>query len=157
PVLAVGSTVRVKKTGTLATVEAPPERGSVRLRAGAIRLTLSLEEVEPAKGSPRPKTPKAAPRARARPTTLPAAVRTPTNTLDLRGTRVDEALGRLDAFLDVMLGEGEPVGFVLHGHGTGAIKAAVREHLAASSYIEQSRAAEPDEGGDAFTVFWLRE
>jgi DNA mismatch repair protein MutS2 len=157
PLLAVGATVRVKKTGTLATVEAAPERGSIRLRAGAVRLTLSLDEVEPAKGSPRGNAPKAMPRARARSTTLPAPVRTPTNTLDLRGTRVDEALGRLDAFLDVMLGEGEPLGFVLHGHGTGAIKAAVREHLAASSYIEQSRAAEPDEGGDAFTVFWLRD
>jgi DNA mismatch repair protein MutS2 len=156
-VLAAGATVRVKKTGTLATVEAPPERGSVRLRAGAVRLTLSLDEVEPAKGNPRANTPKAAPRARTRSPALAAAVRTATNTLDLRGTRVDEALARLDAFLDVMMGEGEPLGFVLHGHGTGAIKAAVREHLAASGYIEHARAAESDEGGDAFTIFWLRE
>jgi DNA mismatch repair protein MutS2 len=157
PVFVAGATVRVKKTGTLATVEAPPERGSVRLRAGAVRLTLAVEEIEPAKGAPPKNTPKAAPRARTRSTTLSAAVRTATNTLDLRGTRVDEALTRLDAFLDVMMGEGEPLGFVLHGHGTGAMKAAVREHLAASGYIEQSRAAEPDEGGDAFTVFWMRD
>jgi DNA mismatch repair protein MutS2 len=85
------------------------------------------------------------------------AVRTPSNTLDLRGTRADDVSTRVDAFVDVMLGEGESVGFVLHGHGTGAVKAAVREHLAASSYVEHSRAAEPDEGGDAFTVFWIRD
>ena len=157
PVFIAGATVRLKKTGTLAILEGPPDRGSVRLRAGAVRLTLSIDDIEPAKGLPRANAPKAAARVRTRSTTLPAAVRTPTNTLDLRGTRVDEALARLDAFLDVMLGEGEPLGFVLHGHGTGAIKAAVREHLAASGYIEQSRAAEPDEGGDAFSVFWLRE
>jgi DNA mismatch repair protein MutS2 len=77
--------------------------------------------------------------------------------LDLRGARVDEAFARVDAFLDVMMGEGERFGFVLHGHGTGAIKGAVREHLGASSYVEHSRAAEPDEGGDAFTVFWIRD
>jgi DNA mismatch repair protein MutS2 len=154
--LAPGTSVRVKKTGTLAVVEAAPERGSVRLRAGAVRLTLPLDEVEAAKGSVRT-TPKAPPRARSRATTLAAAVRTAANTLDLRGTRVDDALGRLDAFLDVMMGEGEPLGFVLHGHGTGAVKSAVREHLAGSSYIEHSRAAESDEGGDAFTVFWLRD
>ncbi|HTQ04844.1 MAG TPA: Smr/MutS family protein [Polyangiaceae bacterium] len=155
--LAAGTEVRLKKTGTLAVVEAPPERGSVRLRSGAVRLTLPLAEIELAKGRPRPNAPKAAPRARARAVTLPAAVRTASNTLDLRGTRVDEALTRLDAFLDVMMGEGEPLGFVLHGHGTGAMKSAVREHLGASSYVEQSRAAEADEGGDAFTVFWMRE
>jgi DNA mismatch repair protein MutS2 len=155
--LSAGTSVRLKKTGTLATVEAPPERGSVRLRAGAIRLTLSLDEVEPAKGQPRPSAPKSPPRTREGSRLLPPAVRTASNTLDLRGTRVDEALARLDAFLDVMMGEGEPVGFVLHGHGTGAMKTAVREHLGASGYVAQSRAAESDEGGDAFTVFWLRE
>jgi DNA mismatch repair protein MutS2 len=156
-VLAAGNTVRLKKTGTLATVEAPPERGAVRLRAGAVRLTLPLDEIELAKGSARAHSVKASPRPRTRTPTLAAAVRTATNTLDLRGTRVEEALARLDAFLDVMMGEGEAFGFVLHGHGTGAVKAAVREHLGTSSYIEHSRAAESDEGGDAFTVFWMRD
>jgi DNA mismatch repair protein MutS2 len=156
--LAVGATVRVKQTGTLATVEAVPERGSVRLRAGAVRLTLSLGEVEPTTARSRTSQAKAAvPRAKPRTPALAAAVRTVSNTLDLRGTRVDEGLSRLDAFLDVMMGEGEPVGFVLHGHGTGAMKEAAREHLAGSAYVEHSRSAEPDEGGDAFTVFWMRD
>jgi DNA mismatch repair protein MutS2 len=155
--LTAGATVRIKKTGTLATLDAPPERGSVRLRAGAVKLTLALDEVEPALGRPKASAPRAPVRAKQRAATLVAAVRTPSNTLDLRGTRVDEALARLDAFLDVMMGEGEPVGFVLHGHGTGAMKAAVREHLGSSLYVEHSRSAEPDEGGDAFTVFWMRE
>jgi len=155
--LAVGATVRVKKTGTLATVETAPERGSVRLRAGSVRLTLALGDVEPATGRPKASAPKASPRTKQRSTTLPAAVRTPSNTVDLRGTRVDEALARLDAFMDALLGEGEPLGFVLHGHGTGAMKAAVREHLGGSGYVEHSRSAEPDEGGDAFTLFWLKD
>jgi DNA mismatch repair protein MutS2 len=87
---------------------------------------------------------------------LPSAVRTSSNTLDLRGERVDEALSKVDAFLDRLLNVGEPSGFVLHGHGTGALKSAVRAHLQASSYIEQSQPADPDSGGDAFTIFWLR-
>jgi DNA mismatch repair protein MutS2 len=154
-----GATVRLKKLGTLATLEGPPERGSVRVRAGAVKLTLSLDDIEltnqklrsrAAPGTPRPKSKLGG-------GTLAAAVRTGTNTLDLRGTRVDEALDRLDGFLDVMMGEGESVGFVLHGHGTGAMKAAVREHLGSSAYVEHSRSAESDEGGDAFTLFWLRE
>jgi DNA mismatch repair protein MutS2 len=83
-------------------------------------------------------------------------VRTGSNTLDLRGERVDEALAKVDGFLDRLLSSGEPSGFVLHGHGTGVLKSAVREHLRASSYIEHSSAADPDSGGDAFTIFWLR-
>jgi len=55
-----------------------------------------------------------------------------------------------------MLNIGEQLGFVLHGHGTGALKSAVRAHLQASSYIEQAQPADADSGGDAFTIFWLR-
>jgi DNA mismatch repair protein MutS2 len=155
--LAAGSTVRLKKLGGLAVVEAAPERGQVRLRAGGMKLTLPLEDVELAKPGTRMPAPAAPKRTKSVARTLPVAVRTPTNTLDLRGQRVEEALERVDAFLDVMMGEGEPLGFVLHGHGTGAMKLAVRAHLAASKYIEHSRPAEADEGGDAFTIFWMRE
>jgi DNA mismatch repair protein MutS2 len=153
---AVGATVRLKRLGTLATVDAVPERGLVRLRAGALRLTVPLADVEPAAKGARPVGVKREPRS-SHTARRADAVRTPANTLDLRGTRADDVGARVDAFLDVMLGEGESVGFVLHGHGTGAVKGAAREHLGASSYVEHSRAAEPDEGGDAFTVFWIRD
>ena len=42
------------------------------------------------------------------------------------------------------------------GHGTGALKAAVRDHLKRSPHVERSRAADPEDGGDAFTVLWLK-
>jgi len=67
-----------------------------------------------------------------------------------------EAIERVDQFVDQMLRVGEPAGFALHGHGTGALKAAVREHLALSRWATDARPADPDDGGDAFTVFWLR-
>jgi DNA mismatch repair protein MutS2 len=153
---AVGATVRLKRLGTLATVDAEPERGLVRLRAGALRLTVPVADIEPAAKGARPVGVKREPRS-SHTARRADAVRTPANTLDLRGTRADDVGARVDAFLDVMLGEGESVGFVLHGHGTGAVKGAAREHLGASSYVEHSRAAEPDEGGDAFTVFWIRD
>jgi DNA mismatch repair protein MutS2 len=82
-------------------------------------------------------------------------VRTSHNTLDLRGQRVDEALDAVDAFVDRMLRVSEPVAYVLHGHGTGALKLAVRAHLSAASHVRRAVPAEPDDGGDAFTVIWL--
>lgn len=83
-------------------------------------------------------------------------LRTESNTSDVRGLRVDDALGMIDAFLDRLYGDGGTSGFVLHGHGTGVLKSAVREHLGRSPYITRSRAADPEDGGDAFTVFWMR-
>lgn len=87
---------------------------------------------------------------------LESALRTDTNTLDLRGLRVEEGLERLQAFLDdAMLGNREIV-FVLHGHGTGAMKSAIRRSLAASPYVNASAPAPEDQGGDALTVSRLR-
>jgi DNA mismatch repair protein MutS2 len=149
-----GDSVRVKSTGLLATV-VDADNDKLRIQVGAIKLILRSADVEPAQA---PRKPKQAPRAHKSnlAVTTPSAVRTPSNTLDLRGERVDEALDKVDAFLDRLLNVGEPSGFVLHGHGTGALKSAVRAHLQASSYIEQSQPAEADSGGDAFTIFWLR-
>jgi len=83
-------------------------------------------------------------------------MRTSTNTVNLRGMRVEEGLSKVDEFIDQMLRIGEHAAYVLHGHGTGAMKAAVREHLALSPFVERSAPADKDDGGDAFTVFWLK-
>lgn len=150
-----GDAVRVKSSGLSATVVAA-DADKLRIQVGSIKLTLRGEDVEPV-SAPR-KQQKA---LRAHTSSLavsarPSGVRTQRNTLDLRGERVDDALAQVDAFVDGLLSGGEPLGFVLHGHGTGALKSAVRSHLRASSYIEQSQAADADSGGDAFTIFWLR-
>jgi DNA mismatch repair protein MutS2 len=86
---------------------------------------------------------------------LLAPVRTDDIVLDLRGQRVEEGLSLTDQFIDELLRRQEPGGFVLHGHGTGAMKEAVRQHLRAHLCARSARAATRDEGGDAFTVFWL--
>ena len=149
-----GTRLRVRATGAIGTVLGRPERGRVQLRVGALRIQHKLEELEHAPANARAGGPKPVRSSIGNP--LAEARRTSDNTLDMRGVRVEDASSRVDAFLDRMLGEGESVGFVLHGHGTGALRDAVREHLGSSSYVEHVRAAEPAEGGPAFTVFWVR-
>ena len=78
------------------------------------------------------------------------------NTLDLRGKRLDEALDALPTFLDRMTMEARPVAFILHGHGTGVLKKAVRDWLPRSQYIDSWRPCDPGEGGDAYTIVGLR-
>jgi DNA mismatch repair protein MutS2 len=82
-------------------------------------------------------------------------VRTSNNTLDIRGQRVDEGLANLDQFLNqAMVNETSPL-MVIHGHGTGALKSAVRDALASNNALEQYRPGENHEGGDGVTIVEL--
>lgn len=74
------------------------------------------------------------------------------NTLDLRGYRVEEALDSLEFFLDkASLVNLNPV-YIIHGLGTGALKAAVKDFLATSPYVAKYRFGEAAEGGDGVSV-----
>ena len=74
------------------------------------------------------------------------------NRLDLRGVRVEEALDELDIYLDkASLANLSPV-TIIHGHGTGALKAAVRDYLSDSPYVAKFRPGENDEGGDGVSI-----
>ncbi|MBW2524477.1 MAG: Smr/MutS family protein [Deltaproteobacteria bacterium] len=160
----VGALVYVPQVGAAGVVEQASQRGRVRVRVGGMSMRVRATDLRHADERA------AAKAARSTPSTPPARaptgpaggapredapVRTSGNTCDLRGRRVDEALAELDAFLDRCLQIDEPAGFVLHGHGTGALKRAVREHLAESRLVHACRPAELGEGGDGFTIFWL--
>jgi len=164
PELKPGMVVYVERLGTTAEVVEAPARGQVRVQAGAFSSRVPVSEIR-LPGNKTQKAAKAAPAPLpARSVGVPAAdvlsrapMRTSDNTCNLRGMRVEEALEALDRHLDRCLSSGEPAGFALHGHGTGALKQAVREHLALSSHVARFRPAEQGEGGDAFTIFWLND
>ena len=46
--------------------------------------------------------------------------------------------------------------FIIHGHGTGALRNAVRSHLHGHKAIQTYRPGEPNEGGDGVTVAFLK-
>ena len=78
------------------------------------------------------------------------------NKLDLRGERVEEALDELEAYLDkASLANLSPV-YIIHGHGTGALKTAVREFISTSPYVAKYRAGEDTEGGDGVSVVEIK-
>jgi DNA mismatch repair protein MutS2 len=72
--------------------------------------------------------------------------------LDLIGQRVEPALERLDKFLDDAASHGLTQVRVIHGHGTGALRRAVREHVTGHPLVASWRSAEPAAGGHAVTV-----
>jgi len=74
------------------------------------------------------------------------------NTLDLRGYRVEEALDTLEIYLDkASLVNLTPI-YIIHGHGSGALKSSVRDFLTTSPYVAKYRFGESSEGGDGVSV-----
>ncbi len=72
--------------------------------------------------------------------------------LDLRGFRAEEALDELEAYLDkASLANLTPV-YIIHGHGTGALKSILRDYISSSPYVCKFRVGEQAEGGDGVTV-----
>jgi DNA mismatch repair protein MutS2 len=170
--LAIGARVSVPGMGAIGSVIAKPRRNQVTVAIGAMKTTVGIDAVSLAASLPRADAPAAqsgavtrgrartpASRAQDEPRSGPAEgvepVRTRQNTLSLVGQRVEAALEQLDGFIDGLLRESEPAGFVVHGHGTGALRNAVREHLSQHPNVRRSGPAARDDGGDALTRFWI--
>ena len=75
--------------------------------------------------------------------------------LKLIGQHVEEALDELVIYLDRALLAGLPEVRVIHGHGSGRLRAAVREHLRSHPVVSAQRPGRRDEGGNGATVVKL--
>ncbi|MBX9694442.1 MAG: endonuclease MutS2, partial [Cyanobacteria bacterium] len=165
----VGDRVRVMSLNQLGTVEDMPQselssNKLVSVLCGIMKVKVSLGDlrlVEKAgvaeKARKRRTTQAATVSHRKEQTGDPSAfIRTSGNTVDLRGQRVDAALDMLDSFLDGCAVAGTSPVMIIHGHGTGAVKKAVRQYLTTCRYSRQFRPGELYEGGDGVTIADLK-
>lgn len=76
--------------------------------------------------------------------------------LDVRGETVDDAILRIDKYLDDAVVAGLSRIVVIHGKGTGALKSAIRRHLSRHPQVKTSEPAGGGEGGDGATVVTVR-
>ena len=76
--------------------------------------------------------------------------------LDLRGMRRDEALERLEQYLEDAPLAGLSNARIVHGKGTGAIRQAVRELLRSSKAVDRFAAETDASGGDGATQVWFK-
>ncbi|RME22947.1 MAG: endonuclease MutS2, partial [Deltaproteobacteria bacterium] len=152
-----GQKVRLVKLGGEGTVlEVDARNKTAVVAVGAMHTRLPLEQLEPIADGNQSKDSRSPSAGRDLHAYEPAAERTAGNTLDLRGRRTDEAIPLLEKFLDDMFMRGESAAYVIHGHGTGALKSAVREHLARSPYPKEFHPAPLEQGGDGVTVVSLK-
>jgi DNA mismatch repair protein MutS2 len=132
----------------------------VLVSAGALKMRVPRGELAGARDEQPPSRFPAADRGRASlaraSKAAPAALEAPALRVDVRGMRADEAVREVESFLDQAFRNGDTGVLVLHGHGTGALKQAVREYLEDSPYVRMYRPGESHEGGDGVTVVGLR-
>jgi len=159
-VLAPGAAVRIlslERDGEIVAV-----RGDkIDVRMGAATFTVERRDV--AAGAEAPPPPIRAAKS-GRLAALAAASRTtrsddPSEDLPLElhllGRTVDEALPALDKFLDASARQGRSEVRIVHGHGTGRLRLAVRAHVNGHPHVASHRPGGPGEGGDGATVVTL--
>jgi len=71
--------------------------------------------------------------------------------VDIRGQRVDEAIRELEIELDQAMINREERIKIIHGHGTEALKKAIRTYLSRSIYVRKWRSGDTQSGGDGVT------
>ncbi|MCM3215129.1 endonuclease MutS2 [Niallia taxi] len=76
--------------------------------------------------------------------------------LDLRGERYENALARVEKYIDDSLLAGYPRVSIIHGKGTGALRTGVQEYLKNHRSVKSIRFGEAGEGGSGVTVVELR-
>ncbi len=76
--------------------------------------------------------------------------------LDLRGERYEDAMLRLDKYMDEVLLAGYQTVTIIHGHGTGALRQGVHKYLKQNKHVASFRFGGAGEGGTGATVVELK-
>jgi DNA mismatch repair protein MutS2 len=161
--------------GTIAALD--ETRGRAVLQVAGMRVEVAIDELElassrsPGAGSGPPGQPKAGRRGEFGDDPRPAfatgaaesraaavgstRARAVASSLDLRGARVEEAMAMLDQYLDDATHAGASRLTVIHGHGSGAMRDAVRAMLSGHPLVRDWRPGERGEGGDGATFVTL--
>ena len=126
-------------------------RGQVEVQLGRFRASVSRNQVELRQRAAQPEL------AQQEEEVQPSDVRTlmpesPGLELDLRGQTADEALHHLDHYLDNAYLAGLPWVRIIHGKGTGTLRAAVRQALQGHPLVLSCESGKEGEGGEGVTV-----
>ncbi len=145
--LVTGASVRHRSLGWVGELqELSEDRATVLVRGKRLRTSpAALEAVAPAERT-------APTRVRVQASSAPAVE----SELMLIGQKVEPALDSLDAYLDRALASGRERVRVVHGHGSGRLRRAVREHLRGHPAVAGFDPAPPSAGGDGATEVVLR-
>ena len=148
----VGDTVELLKLGTKASVIAINKDGSYQLQAGIMKLSAKPDEVYLLEHENPYKEKHVRPAHSGREMQTSA----PSMEVDLRGMDTIEAVCVLDRFVDGAVRGNLQTIRIIHGKGTGAVRAAVHQALKKNKFIKKFRLGVYGEGEDGVTIAELR-
>lgn len=146
-----GQKVFVVSLNGEATVQKPADgKGMVQVQAGAIKLYVPLSDLRAPAKKNEPK------RTVTRPREIMTEIKTVAYELDLRGFLVDDAILEIDAFIDQCSLSGRTEFNIIHGKGTGALRAGVQSYLKTHPKVKSFRLGNYGEGDAGVTVVTLK-
>jgi len=150
----VGDTVELLKLGTKASVIAINKDGTYQLQAGIMKLTAKADEIYLLENDNpyKEKTKHVRPAHSGREMNTAA----PMTEVDLRGMDTIEAVCVLDNYIDSAMRSGLKQIRIIHGKGTGAVRAAVHQALKKNKFIKTYRLGVYGEGENGVTIAELR-
>ena len=145
-----GDQVKILTLGVEGTVLAPPdEKGEVRLQAGMMKFTAELSQLRLIRQAPAKEK-----------TTVKAKTGMMTRTVksecDVRGMNLEEALDAVSLYLDEAVLAGLNEVYVIHGKGTGILRAGIQQDLRKNKHVKSFRRGLYGEGEDGVTVVTLK-
>ena len=153
--LRIGDRVEVVNLGTRGVLlEDPSGKKRVRIRMGEAEVSVAVSDLAglaDVAGETASQGMQGNPTVGAR-RAVPLQVKETNIVVDVRGQTAEEAQEAVVACLDQAALAGVQTVRIIHGHGTGRLKQALRDYLKTSPYVASFRPGERAEGGDGVTV-----
>ena len=152
-----GDMVKVVSMGLKGTVSSMPDaKGDMFVQCGIIRSKVNIKDLVLINEDAMPNNPykKQAVRTTRSNTSRIGASKTSTFSMEINllGKTVDEAISELDKYLDDAYLSHAPSVRIVHGKGTGALRAAVQRYLKSVSYVKSFHLGEYGEGDAGVTI-----
>ena len=144
----VGDTVELLKLGTKASVIAINKDGTYQLQAGILKMNAKADEIYLLENENPYKQKGARPKHSGREMKMSAM----SSEVDLRGMDTVEAICVLERYLDEAMRSNISPVRIIHGKGTGALRAAVQQSLKKNKFIKKFRLGMYGEGEDGVTI-----
>jgi DNA mismatch repair protein MutS2 len=135
---------KLKQKGLLQWVD--PSGGHAKVLLGQVKVSARLEDLEILDETPPPNQQGETPAV-----SWAMEGRSPRE-LNVVGYRVDEAISLVDKTIDRAVVDGDVRLKIIHGHGTGTLRKAIREHLREMPSVKRIGRGDMNAGGDAITV-----
>jgi len=153
--LRVGDTVRLMDVGSKGTVITLPDAsGNCTVQTGMIKTRTKLDNLELITETPVQQKKKQG--GGVRKSLQSNMTRKSSMELDIRGMMTDEGIMEVDRFIDNCLIAGIETVTIIHGKGTGALRAAVHQFLKQHKNVKSYRLGEYGEGESGVTVAVLK-